>query len=674
MAAKAEDVLITSDGIKNSLKKYKPLQALVEFVWNGFDAHATCVDIQFEGNELNGSSFIRVRDNGDGIDKELLSQKFKPFFESEKIYTPNVTHSAVHGKNGVGRLTFFKFANLAKWETTYEREGTQYSYEIDISEATLQKYIPSNEVISNSSTGTTVTFSDLLDTDISCDTARDYLSKVFCWFLELNKDQGYSITVNGESLDYESLVLERETQNYLHEKSKTAFCVRYVCWNIKLSDYSKYYYIDSKGKEIGKENTTLNNKGDRFYHSVYIQSSFFDSFDMEKVQHEQMSMKTFHNEQSPEFVDVMHEINRRLFDIRRPFIKATADRIVESLEIENAFPHYDSKNELHRYKKQQIADMVSAIYIAQPRIFSSSMNKDQRKTFIRLLDLIMESGEIDSLFSVFDEILDMTESERHELAEILKYSRLSNITKTITMIRDRYQAVEDIKNLVFNKELHANEIDHLQKIIEKHYWIFGEQYNLVTAAEPTFEEGLRRYLRYLNEDYNDVFVDSPDRLKQMDIFAVRQDLTGKTLHNIVVELKHPKINLGEKQLSQVKKYMNTILNIPQYNADNMTWEFYLIGNQFSDDNYIAGELESNSVHGEPFLVFKRNNYSIYVLRWSEVFTNFELRHSFLNERLALERDKLRKSYDSASEIIEAQNTNTAIAPKEMPSTKSSVST
>jgi hypothetical protein len=36
------------------------------------------------------------------INRSLLGEKFRPFYQSEKIYDPQI-----HGKNGVGRLTFF---------------------------------------------------------------------------------------------------------------------------------------------------------------------------------------------------------------------------------------------------------------------------------------------------------------------------------------------------------------------------------------------------------------------------------------------------------------------------------------------------------------------------------------------------------------------------------------
>lgn len=669
MAKRTEDVLITSIGIKNSLKRYKSLQALAEYVWNGFDAHASRVDIEIYNNDLDGTGMIVVKDNGSGIDRSLLSQKFKPFYQSEKIYEPTIKHSATHGKNGVGRLTFFTFANFARWKTCYRQNDLILSYEIEINAATLQRYEPSDEQKSDEFTGTTVIFSDLTNSDITPDTARIFLAQEFCWFLELNKNQGFSIYINGEQLNYSAHILKSEEHQYTYPNTKTLFTVRYICWDIKLSEYSKYYYIKEDGTEIAKENTTLNNKGDSFYHSVYIQSQFFNYFDTNDSSMSQLTIGGLSHKKSPEFEFILKEVNRHLYDMRRPFIKETVSKVVDALDIEGAFPGYDPKNILDQYRKSQISEMVSAIYVAQPKLFTNSMNKEQKKTFIRLLDLIMESGEVDSLFRILNEILDMTEVERNDLADILRYSHMSNITKTIKLIQDRYQAVEDLKQLVFNPDLHANEVNHLQKMVEKHYWLFGEQYNLVTAAEPNFVEALKRYLRYLHKEYESVTVDHPDKLKQMDIFAVRQDITHGKYHNIVVELKHPNISLGETQLGQVKRYMRTIMEIPEFNASNMSWEFYLVGNKFTSDHYIEGELETNKSHGLPYLVFMAPRYKIYAMRWSEVFTDFEMRHSYLNERLCLERDKLQTSDLSADGIVKQQEQNTAIMPAEMPATK-----
>lgn len=461
MSERAESVLISSDGIRNSLKRYKPLQALCECVWNGFDANASQINIDIDENVLSGTAQIVVTDNGYGIDRKQLKQKFKPFFQSEKIYDPEIKHSASHGKNGVGRLTFFAFANLATWSTVYQTDDKRFKYNIGINASMLENYLPGAEAETVENTGTVVTFTDLINTDITQDTAKLYLALEFCWFLELNREKGYSIAINGEELDYSHLVVSTQSLDYTYEPLKMAYNVRYVCWRNKLSEYSKYYYIKSNGNELAKENTTLNNKGDRFYHSVYIQSVLFDNFDLINVNMPQETMAGIFHRKSPAFEHIMHEVNCHLYDIRRPFIKESVSKAVENLEIESAFPNYDPKNLADQFKKSQIEELVSAIYVAQPRLFSNAMNKEQKKTFIRLLDLIMENGEVNSLFSIFSEILDMDELERQDLAEILKFTRMSNITKTIKLLKDRHLAVADLKQLVYNDNLNADEVHHL---------------------------------------------------------------------------------------------------------------------------------------------------------------------------------------------------------------------
>lgn len=401
---------------------------------------------------------------------------------------------------------------------------------------------------------------------------------------------------------------------------------------------------------------------------MFIKSPLFNNFDFKSnSENEQIDINgnIIYTKRSNNFQLLMREINQKLFDKRRPFLKNHVSEVIESLEINSAFPNYDENDPLLSFRKSQVEEVISCLYIAQPKIFSSSMNKEQRKTFIRLIDLIMESGEVNSLFEILEEILDMDSNDRKELSEILNYASLSNITKTIKLLEARFSAIEDLKQLVFNKDLKANEIDHIQKMIESHYWIFGEQYNLVTAAEPNFEEALRRYMYLLNKEYEDKGIEHPDKLKQMDIFAVRQNIHSDTIDNIVVELKHPNIKLGEKQLSQVKKYMSVIRSVDEFNAPNMRWEFYLVGNRFSSDKYIENEINNNKAHGEKSLVFKVDNYKVYVKTWSEVFAEFQVRYNYLLNKLSLKREKMQQSYKNADEVIFKQQNNIAKMPEEI---------
>ena len=664
-------VQITNPGIIKALSRYRTEQAIAEYIWNGFDAKATCVEVLIDANEIGHISEIKIKDNGNGIHKDLLDKKFLPFLESEKQINPNIRKntSAIHGEKGVGRLTFFHFASTANWETVYKDENKKYEYNIHINMNDLKNYRPSELSETNKSIGTTVSFTNILGiTPNAFNTnIKHFLMREFGWFLELNKAKGFSIKINGSKLDYSKIIDEKDTTIFTYEVNNTKFEINYIQWNEKINDeYSRYYYIDSNDNEKYKETTTLNNKGDHFYHSVFIKSNFFDTFVIDLNVNEQQKSFFEHPEKDKEFNFLKEKLDKFLKEKRKPFIEKYADDIfIPSLEKNNIFPQYN-KNSWDILKRDELKDTIKVLYMAEPKIFSG-LNTKQKETFIRLLELIIDTGQKDELFDILDEVVQLDVYERKEFAELLEISKLSRIIKTIKLIEDRYEAIDELKKLVFNKKLNANERDHIQKFIEKHYWIFGEQYHLV-SADRYFEKALRKHIWILDGEKKDIKIDHPDKKRRMDIFMVRRDLQNNIIKNIVVELKHPKINIGSKELEQVKKYFRVILKQDEFNAASMFWEFYLVGNKF--DEYIESELESHKDYGEKSLVFKVKKYKIYVKTWSEIFTEFELRHKFLNDKLELERDNLTNDNDSADEIIQNQDENTAtqhpevVIPKE----------
>lgn len=56
----------------------------MEYIWNGFDADATIIDITYKVNELGGISEIKICDNGSGINFENIDNTFGAFLSSEK--------------------------------------------------------------------------------------------------------------------------------------------------------------------------------------------------------------------------------------------------------------------------------------------------------------------------------------------------------------------------------------------------------------------------------------------------------------------------------------------------------------------------------------------------------------------------------------------------------------
>ena len=661
------NIEIGTPGIRKALSRYDTESSIAELIWNGFDAGARVVSLDYEPNPMGGIDSLRINDDGSGIQRDLLEEKFRPFLHSNKILNPDETHlgpSAKHGKNGMGRLTFFKFASRAVWTTVYESgPGTYHKYEIEIKAATLRTYSKSPEVPSPGPTGTSVVLTGIFGlAEYNFGKIIDYLVQEFAWFLELGSPFPRSIVINGHPLTYKLFVGERAT--FPLKVDGKSFEVRYVRWNNRLhNEYSRYYFIGSDNRERAKKHTTFNNKGDDFYHSVYVKSHYFDHLegvtvlpDADGDQDEQPALLTAGFERDETFKDLIKHLGDFLIRKRSPFLRKRAVKFVEELESEGAFPAF-GPDLWDQHRKRELSDVVRELYEADPRIFNG-LNSQQKQTLVRLLSLIMDSSERDQLLEVMAQVVNLSKEERVELAKILQSSQLSNVIVTIRMVEDRFTAVNELKKMIYDPEFGANERDHLQTHIERHYWLFDEQYHLVTAAEPDFEEALRRYVYVLRGEDKKQSIDHPGKNREMDVFAVRWLPSVGRINNIVLELKHPKIVLGKKELDQVKEYMDVILRQDEFNAKNMTWDFYLVGNKYGD--YIEGEIENAEAHGQPHLAYKKSNYRIFVMSWSEIITSFELRHNFLLERLKLERGKLASAEESADGILARGHKNTAV--------------
>jgi hypothetical protein len=654
---KDANVAITTPGIKKALRGMSLEKAISEYVWNGFDANATFVDLTFTVNDLQAVTYISVRDNGDGIPSNDIDARFGIFMHSEKEKYHNGKRflSRVRGKRGMGRLSFFNFCNNANWDTVYKSSTGNRAFNIEVVSTDLVRYSASEGADTNKETGTMVLFSDIFnvyDTSIKSHIVP-YLKKEFCWFLKLNNDT-HTIRIDGVPLDYSTLIAEEDTANITYERTKTQFHLHYVRWKEKPNDeYSRYYCEALSGEEKLTNPTTFNNKGDDFYHSVFLFSNFFDNFS--PVRHNEGDQEGFEFDKSmnaPEFKFLMVELNNFLRHKRKPFLQKNTDKLINEYLEEGILtrPINGSDWEVLRY--DTLEQTVRQLYLVQPKIFARQ-NNIQKRIFVKFLNLLLDSQEFDRIFGVIKELVDMDPEERQQLGSVLKASKLSSIVKTIDLIQARYTAVDALRRLVFDENLKANEVKHIQSFMENNFWLIGEEYNLVTAAEPKFEEALKRHHCILTGEDKRFFIDHPDKNGEMDLFLVRQDVDANIIKNVVVELKHPRVRLGRKQLEQVDKYFEVIFKTPEFNSCNMTWEFHLLGNKFDESGYIERQLQNAQPHGERHLVFKSERYKIFVKTWSDVISAFELRHNFLNQRLQLSRQTIadRNENKTADDLI-----------------------
>ena len=410
-------IQITAKGIRAALKKYVPYQSMCEYIWNGFDAQASQININFAADTLGNMEFLTISDNGYGIPHGKLQEKFEPLFESKKALENKLkkNQSAIHGKNGIGRLTFFTFARNASWKTVYCENDKNLTYEIYANAENINLYTGVNATPKKTSeaTGTTVTFSgihNLVSSQLE-EKFQEFILKEFAWFLALNANRNFSISINGTPIDYWKFVADHEELEIEHDDSQTTFDLRYIRWNQKLNNEpSRYYYIDSNHKERWKESTVIKNKGEQFYHSVFIESAYFDAFSFQVAAEEKQEALIVGTRSDSQFRFLRKKLATILRIKRRPFLKVFAEQLL--LE-------YEDKKILPSPRHLNLTKTITTIYEMQPRIFTS-LNFEQKKIIVGLLDTLLVSDMSAAIPEILSGAIDLTPAEQIELVKLLQ--------------------------------------------------------------------------------------------------------------------------------------------------------------------------------------------------------------------------------------------------------------
>jgi hypothetical protein len=624
----------TDQSIRSQLSGVKPEQALAEFVWNGFDANATKIEISTDMNELSYLTTITVRDNGDGIDYDDLANTLDLFLDSKK---KNISKPTTRGKKGRGRFTFIKFCDKADWET-YSGSNS-FSFTID--SGYLNEYKPKS--ISNTKDkGTKVVFSHIKDIDFNYfnDSVVPFLMNEFTWLLISNPK--LKLIVNGVDVN------NAKSESILHreELDEGVFDLNSVIWGEKPNqEKSLVYFIDSSNEIIHKELSELNLKG--FHCSSYVKSAWFDGFNKE------LELLTgSKNTNSDTFVKILTLARSKLRQEYIKFRNSAADNLIQQYINEGVFPEVSGDNRLlNEFHRNQLISTIKTIYEAEPSVFSKQLNKSQKKILIKLLDRIVQSNRLSELFDVLDGVISLSEDDMGRISGLLQRTSLENITKTVEHVRDRLDIIQNFKSLIYDHTKFAYEVPHIQKCIESNLWLFGEKYHLLTSEEDKFDQALRSLLKFNSTDdhYDKQPLTHPDKNKEMDLFIAQKgfkvgDDDRKYFHYVVIELKRPSIKLGDKELEQIKTYKNVIANEPQFQDENSVWDFVLIGNEISESKITAAnlrsDLDTNRIHGEPGLVQKTGNYRIIVKTWKQILNEFELRYDEISNKLSLQELKI----------------------------------
>ena len=627
--------------------------ALAEFIWNGFDAKASKVEVNYKCNEVRGLEYLEIKDNGIGIDHETLQQTFGSFLDSQKRAQFART-SYIHGKKGRGRFSFQIFSPIAKWRTAYCKQKENFEYEIAIHSSDKTKFdYPDKPKKTELETGSTVFFDGFVginQDDLESEALALFLKSEFGWFLELNKNRNYQLLINGQPLDYQSIIAETDSVQFKFEKDtiRENFKIHFIQWNELAGERFYYYFLDNEQKEKGKILTSFNNKGDGFLHSVYVQSDYFNNFALSDQGDAQGSLLE-KNQSDDAFKELLSYLKNFLEQKRREFIKKSSDKLIERFQSEGVMPKFED-NKYGEEREKDFKQVVKEVYAVEPKIFNA-LGREQKTTLLRLFEIVIDSEQREAIMNIMADLVELSPQQREDLSNVLKKTHLSKVTKVLNLIESRYKTVMLLKALVFDLNKFTKERDHIQKVMEENFWILGDQFHLVTA-DKNFERALAAYLRILDEENisltdDAIKISDPEKYRRMDIFLCGKritpdhsfdDVNDEIEENIIVELKEARKIIDKKVYRQVEDYLGFIRRTPQFLGETRQWKFFIIGIDF--DDFIKGQQKAFKSSGKRFLVNQVENYEMYVMKWDDLFRLFEAKHRYLLDKLEFDKEAL----------------------------------
>lgn len=641
---------IIQSGLPNDFKK-----SISEYIWNGFDAGATEIKIYFSCSEVGTMHDFSIRDNGHGISFNTIGETFGYFLDSNK--TRSYDHNRfVKGRKGKGRFSFQQFCAKTQWETTFFDSTSEklLDYTIEITSGNLDDYKTSDQKISSATNSGTVVrfdaFTKLTGDLLESEEFIKFLEIEFGWFLYLNKNKTYQITVNDEIINYNNIIENNIEKQFIIDDE--LFDISFILWNSKINEKYYYYFLDRSLFEKGRAHTKFNNKTEDFCHSVFVVSEYFEQYS--KTENEGISLGFEKNQSDPTHKRLMQLLNKMVSDEEKSFIRnKKAEKLIDDYKNKNIFPSFKN-NQYDRLREKDLETVVKELYCVNPKIFQN-LNIPQSKTLVGFLNLLLDSEQRENILSILENIVELTDEERTELSKVLSKTKLSNITALVKLLEGRKNTISVIQRLVFDLAKFTNERDHIQVLVENNYWLFGEQYHLISADE-NFEKTLNNYMFFLEEEERlklekgegaspkreerkKAIIESKDKLKRPDIFICRKNASQEFLddeENIIVELKRPSVVVGKPQYDQIENYIRFIIKEPKFNSDMRKWKLILIGKEV--DEYIKDQYESHKSKGKRFLVQAVRNYEIYAYTWDDIVKTFDHRHRFLLDKIGYKDD------------------------------------
>lgn len=626
--SKILDIGVEKDHIE-SLTKANGINSLMELLWNSLDADASEIRVEYKTTSLGGYEYIKIIDNGHGLTYQKAQDVFSRLGGSEKkIKTQSPSGRQYHGKEGKGRYKGLALGDYVKFTSTYQSNGSLSEFNITLDRNHLSKTEISDLKLlkkGEGKSGFKVEISNIniknADNALKFENRRELEEKFASYWINYPK---FKIYFNDIELLFSSLIKNTEEVEIKVESGELTykFIIKVIEWNFE--NKKKTYLCNAQGIPFLETNLGIRSS---IPISVFIQSVYIEELQrdntLELFEADEILLGILKS--SKDFA--REYIRKRLHEYSREFI--------QDLKRKGLYPYKEPAENLIEESKRQVFDIVALQIHEHLPSFNDQDDKNKKLT----LNLISEALENDSknLRKILNEIIELPEEKREDLADLLENTSLSSIIDTMTEIKNRLNFLNGLEQIIYDKDLnkHFLERKHLHKIIIKETWLFGDEYTY-GVDDITLKNVLKAYLKdsLKREDFEEI-VNSEDNqhLETIPDVCLWQQYSLGTAgkENLVIELKRPSLNAGMTEMGQIMSYASNVALDKRFPKDKTRWKFILITKDVKKE--LEPQLkQKNRKFGH---VSEGENFDVYVLSWGDIISEAKQRHEFIKEKLNL---------------------------------------
>ncbi|WP_139737236.1 ATP-binding protein [Aeromonas caviae] len=653
--------LITVEVKKDHLDKVSRapvLNALTELVWNAFDADADLVELSVERNEL-GLQAIHIKDDGHGIhydEAEKLFSSLGGSWKGQKGLSPKGRY--LHGKEGQGRFKSFAIGRHVEWKTFFSVNQIIYYYSISGKADNKGVFLKEPSILSDhGKNGTTVSIYEPHKEFSSINTERliAHFSSVFAIYL--SKYKSIRLYVDGCLVDPASQVKSETTlplSPIIFEQIEYPYELQIIEWHCPTSN--EVQLCNKNGFPILPYEKSVRGTGD-FSYTAYLKSEHISKLN---------SLGTLGlGDLEP---SLSKPIESAISALKHHFLLRRLDRSADKIrqwKKENVYPYLYEANGPIEEAERQVFDILALNISEQIPAFDKAELKLKKFQF-RLLKQIVGSKP-DDLHIILTEVLNLSEGKQSELAELLKDASLSAIISAAKVVSDRLKFISGLEEILFHpdKKKVLKERSQLHKILAENTWVFGDEYSL-TVNDQSLSEVLRIHLE---KRCIDVHLDKPvtridGRIGIVDLMLTRS--IGKNhpdeREHLIVELKAPKVDIGEDEISQIKSYAFASIADERFKYLKAKWSFWVISNDLKP--FAVMELKQDKT-GKG-IIYDTENLTIHVKTWGELIQECKHRLEFVRAQLDVNIDSadglkyLQESYSEYTKNVILETDESAI--------------